>query len=60
MREAPLLRAPDSLEQAVLALGATDDEALPVLADEGDRLIGWLTHRCVLNAYRQRRDGVAA
>lgn len=53
MREAPTLRARDSLEQAVLALGATDDEALPVLAPEDGRLIGWLTHRRVLNAYRQ-------
>lgn len=60
MREAPILRAPDLLEQAVLALGATDDEALPVLADESDRLIGWLTHRCVLNAYRQHRNGAQA
>jgi chloride channel protein, CIC family len=53
MREAPTLHADDSLEQAILALGATDDEALPVLAPEDDRLIGWLTHRRVLNAYRQ-------
>jgi chloride channel protein, CIC family len=54
MREAPVLRARDSLEQAILALGASDDEALPVLASEDGRLIGWLTHRRVLNAYRQR------
>ena len=53
MREALTLHADDSLEQAILALGATDDEALPVLAPEDDRLIGWLTHRRVLNAYRQ-------
>lgn len=56
MREVPILRASDSLEQAILALGATDDEALPVLDPEDDRLIGWLTHRRVLNAYRQRRN----
>jgi CBS domain-containing protein len=32
MRKVPTLRANDSLEQAILALGASDDEALPVLA----------------------------
>lgn len=54
MREAPTLTAQDSLEQAILVLGASDDEALPVLAPDDGRLIGWLTHRRVLNAYRQR------
>jgi chloride channel protein, CIC family len=58
-REAPTLRALDSLEQAILALGATDDEALPVLTTDDDRLIGWLTHRRVLNAYRQRLSSEA-
>ncbi|MGH2832732.1 MAG: CBS domain-containing protein [Solirubrobacteraceae bacterium] len=53
MREAPALHTHDSLEHAVLALGSTDDEALPVLSPEDDRLIAWLTHRRVLNAYRQ-------
>lgn len=57
MREAPTLRAPASLEQAILALGATDDEALPVIAPNDDRLIGWLTHRRVLDAYRARLNG---
>lgn len=55
MREAPPLRVHDSLEEAVVALGATDDEALPVLAAEDDRLAGWLTHRRLLNAYRRSR-----
>jgi CBS domain-containing protein len=54
MREAPTLRANDSLEQAILALGTSDDEALPVLATDDGRLIGWLSHRRVLNAYSQR------
>jgi CIC family chloride channel protein len=52
MREAPTLLAGDSLEQAILALGATDDEALPVLAPDDGRLIGWLSHRRVLKALR--------
>jgi CIC family chloride channel protein len=52
-REAPVLRAGESLEDAVLALGAADDEGVPVLSDEG-RVVGWITHRRLLRAYRQR------
>jgi CIC family chloride channel protein len=55
-RDVPRLRASDSLEDAVHALGATDDEGLPVMADD-DRVIGWLTHRRVLHAYRERYGG---
>ncbi len=53
-REAPPLRVHDTLEQAVLALAGTDEDALPVLAADGKELIGWLTHRRLLNAYRAR------
>ncbi|MGI8903512.1 MAG: chloride channel protein [Solirubrobacteraceae bacterium] len=49
-RDVPRLHASDSLEDAVHALGASDDEGLPVTDDDG-RLIGWLTHRRVLRAY---------
>jgi chloride channel protein, CIC family len=52
-REVPLLKAGESLESAVLALGATDDEGIPVLGEHG-RVVGWLTHRRLLRAYRQR------
>ena len=52
-RAAPQLRVADSLEDAVHALAATDDDGVPVL-DEHGRLIGWLTHRRVLRAYRER------
>jgi CBS domain-containing protein len=52
-REAPVLRAGESLERAVLALGAADDEGIPVLGEQG-RVVGWLTHRRLLRAYRQR------
>ena len=55
-REVPRLRASDSLEDAVHALGVSDDEGIPVMADD-DRLIGWLTHRRVLRAYRERYGG---
>jgi CIC family chloride channel protein len=53
VRDAPLLRASDSLEHAVHALASTDDEGLPV-TDEHGRLIGWITHRRVLRAYLRR------
>ncbi len=39
-REAPRLLASDSLENAVVALGGSDDEGLPV-SDERDQLIRW-------------------
>jgi CIC family chloride channel protein len=52
-RHAPELRATDSLEDAVQALGASDDEGVPVLDGNGC-LVGWLTHRRLLRAYRER------
>jgi len=52
-REVPRLLASDSLEDAVRALGSSDDEGLPV-TDEHDQLIGWITHRRVLRAYLAR------
>jgi CIC family chloride channel protein len=55
-RAAPKLRAGDTLEDGVVALGATDDEGVPVLDDQ-DQLIGWLTHRRLLRAYRTRANG---
>ncbi len=52
-RESPTLRASDSLEEAVRALSASDDEGLPVTGEDDD-LIGWITHRRVLRAYLAR------
>jgi chloride channel protein, CIC family len=52
-RQAPELRATDSLEDAGHALGASDDTGIPILDADG-RLIGWLTHRRLLRAYRER------
>ena len=52
-RDVPRLDASDSLEDAVHALAATDDEGLPV-TDEDDQLIGWITHRRVLRTYLNR------
>ncbi len=61
MREAPTVRAGDSLEEAVAVLAACDDEGIPVLDADG-RMVGWLTHRRVLRTYRERsaRDGATA
>ncbi len=56
-REAATIRVDDSLESAVAALAATDDEGAAVL-DGNDRPVGWLTHRELLRAYRRRvEDG---
>ncbi len=52
-RAAPDLRADESLEAAVHALGASDDEGVPVIGENG-QLVGWLTHRRLLRAYRER------
>jgi CIC family chloride channel protein len=52
-REAPVLHVGESLERAVVALGAADDQGVPVVGEHG-RVVGWLTHRRLLRAYRQR------
>jgi len=52
-REVPRLLASDSLEDAVRALGGTDDEGLPVI-DDNNQVLGWITHRRVLRAYLAR------
>jgi hypothetical protein len=38
----------------VIALGASDEQGIPVTGDSDDQMVGWLTHRRVLRAYRQR------
>jgi chloride channel protein, CIC family len=53
MREAPTVRPDNSLEDGVAVLAAGDDEGIPVI-DAGGLLVGWLTHRRVLRAYRRR------
>ena len=49
---APELRASQSLEDAVVALGASEHDGLPVLTSDGRTLAGWITHRRLLAAYR--------
>jgi len=54
IHKTPALRVNQSLEEAVWRLGTTDDEGLPVLDTDGERVVGWLTHRHLLSAYRKR------
>jgi CIC family chloride channel protein len=51
---APSLRADESLEQAVQGMAGRDEGGLPVLDPDAERLIGWVTHRDILSAYRSR------
>ncbi|HSZ03769.1 MAG TPA: chloride channel protein [Solirubrobacteraceae bacterium] len=55
-RRAPELRVDESLEDAVRALAATDDEGLPILDTDGKGVVGWLTHRRLLRAYHAHLD----
>ncbi len=58
------LRVNQTLEQALGLLVAHDRSGLPVLSTDGQRVVGWMTHRDVLRAYtarlgrerQQRRD----
>jgi len=54
VHETPELRADQTLEEAVWRLGSTDDEGLPILDQDGNHVVGWLTHRQLLAAYRKR------
>jgi CIC family chloride channel protein len=54
--QAPELRVDQSLEDAVRALAATDDEGLPILDTDGEGVVGWLTHRRLLRAYHAHLD----
>ena len=54
IHETPELRIDQTLQDAVWRLGATDDDGLPVLDERGDHVVGWLTHRRLLGAYRKQ------
>ncbi len=47
------LRESQSLEDAVRVLTATEGTGVPVLGVEGNVIVGWITHRDVLQAYRK-------
>ena len=54
LRNAASVRADEPLASAVRVLAAEED-GVPVLASQSDRLVGWLTHRDLLRAYAERR-----
>ena len=54
VHEAPDLRAAHTLEEAIWRLSSTDDDGLPVRDTDGVHIVGWLTHRDLLRAYRER------
>jgi CIC family chloride channel protein len=54
IHETPELRVDQTLEEAIWRLGSTDDEGLPILDHDGNHVVGWLTHRQLLAAYRKR------
>jgi chloride channel protein, CIC family len=58
-RATPELRADQTLEDAVHALAVSDEEGLPVLAADGEQVVGWLTHQRLLRAYSERLNGVS-
>ncbi len=50
----PTLTPGQNLEQALALLVQHEHTGLPVVATDGDRVVGWLTHRDVLAAYNDR------
>lgn len=56
--EVPAITDDQNLEEAVRALSWTDGAGLPVLAAQGARPIGWLTHRDVLRTYNLHREAL--
>jgi CIC family chloride channel protein len=53
-QETPTVTADESLEGALGALLQHAVSGVPVLASDGRRVVGWLTHRDVLRTYNQR------
>ena len=56
VRDAPPLHATDSLEHAMVTLAAGDHDGLPVIGDDR-QIVGWLTHRHLLDSYREHTAG---
>jgi CIC family chloride channel protein len=52
-RSVPTLRIDQSLQEALSVLLAGEQHGVPVVDREGDTIIGWITHRDVLEAYSQ-------
>jgi chloride channel protein, CIC family len=54
-RPIPLLRDGDKLDRAARVLGETEEDGLPVVATDGETVVGWISHRDVLRAYLRRK-----
>jgi CIC family chloride channel protein len=54
MRDVPTLRADETLDRALEALLHDGVPGVPVVAPGSTTVIGWLTHRDVLRAYRRQ------
>jgi len=54
-RPLPLLRNTDTLDRAARLLTDIDEDGLPVVAGDGDTVVGWITHRDILRAYLRRK-----
>ena len=55
--QTPILRDDDTLEEAIGVLAHNEGSGLPVMGRQDHEIVGWLSHRDVLAAYRARTDG---
>lgn len=56
VHQTPELRVGESLEAAIRAFAASEDEGLPILDADGESVVGWLTHRRLLRSYNTHLD----
>ena len=55
----PILHEDQTLEDAIGFLAHHEGSGLPVMREQDHEIVGWLSHRDVLAAYRARSDGAA-
>lgn len=53
-RVPPRVHADTPLDVAVDAIAESGEDGLPILAADGDAVVGWITQRDALSAYRSR------
>lgn len=56
----PAIAESDTLDDALDALDRAESHALPVVTDDGSSLVGWLSHRQVLDVLRRAAPSAAA
>jgi CIC family chloride channel protein len=54
VRQVPSLRGTETLAEATGSLVSSDSSALAVLDADGERVVGWLSHRDILRVYDRR------